>query len=81
MTENERTTRLADINTCLQSMQQAPDPVPLPAAANRAALTPAQQETLFENWIQDIYTRPAQTWTVEENSAVRAATVRALRTL
>ncbi len=71
----------AGINEYNQQQQAALDPLPLPAAANRAVLNPTQQETLFENWVADIYARPAQTWTPEEISVIRAATVRALRTL
>lgn len=71
----------AGINEHFRQEQAALDPVPLPAAANRAALTPEQQETAFENWVGYIYSKPTQTWTPEEVAAVRTATVRALRTL
>lgn len=71
----------SEINQHLRQEQAALDPVPLPAAANRAALTPEQQETAFENWVGYIYSRPTQTWTPQEVAAVRAATMRALRTL
>jgi hypothetical protein len=70
-----------EINQHLRQEQASLDPLPLPAAANRAALTPEQQETAFENWVAYIYARPTQTWTPEEVAAIRAATVRALRTL
>ena len=69
-----------EINQHLQG-QAALDPPLLPPAANRAAMTPEQQETLFENWVADIYSRPHQTWTPQEVAVIRAATMRALRTL
>jgi hypothetical protein len=71
----------AGINEHFAQQQAALDPLPLPAAANRAALTPAQQETLFDNWCADILTRAAQTWTPAEIGAIRAATARVLRTM
>jgi hypothetical protein len=55
--------------------------LPLPAAANRAALTPEQQETAFENWIAHIDSRSPQTWTPEEKAAYRVAIQRAAKTL
>ena len=70
----------AGINEYL-SGSRTQESVPLPPAANRAALSAEQQEAVFENWVQYIYSRPTQTWTPDEVAAVRAATVRALRTL
>ena len=70
----------AGINEYL-SGSRTRESVPLPPAANRAALTPEQQETAFENWVQYIYSRPTQTWTPDEVAAIRAAAMRALRTL
>ena len=81
MTENEKTQLRADVAAYMQSTQPAPDPVPLPAAANRAALKPAQQEALFDNWVTHINSRPAQTWTAEEKNAIRVASARALKEL
>jgi len=71
----------AGINEHFAQQQASLDPLPLPAAANRAALTPEQQEAVFENWVGYIYSRPTQTWTPEERAAIRTATVRVLRTL
>lgn len=81
MTENEKASLRADVAAYMQSTQQAPEPLPLPAAANRAALNPAQQEALFENWVEHIYAKPTQTWQPDEVAAIKVAAQRALRTL
>ena len=81
MTQDEQNQLRADVAAYLRGTEPAPEPLPLPAAANRAALNPAQQEVLFENWVASIYARPSGTWTPEENAVIRTATMRALRTL
>lgn len=81
MDENEKAALRADVAAYMQSTQQAPAPLPLPAAANRAALTPDCQEQLFQNWVEHIYSRPSQTWQPDEIAAIRVAAQRALRTL
>jgi hypothetical protein len=55
--------------------------VPLPAQANRAAMSPAAQETAFEEWVSWINSRPNTTWQRDEIAAVRFGIKRALRTL
>jgi len=75
-----RAEKIAAINNVLQG-PQVQTQLPLPAAANRAALTPEQQEAVFENWVSFIYSQPTQTWTPDEVAAVRVAAIRALRTL
>jgi hypothetical protein len=59
---------------------QNAEPLPLPPGAP-PGLTPVQQETLFQNWCDFIYARPAPTWTPLEREAIRVASARALRTL
>lgn len=80
MTQDEQNQLRADLAAFLNP-KPAEEPLPLPAAANRAALNTAQQEVLFENWVASIYARPSPTWTPEETAVIRTATMRALRTL
>ena len=79
MTEETRSQWEA-INNFLNP-KPAEAPLPLPPAANRAVMTPAAQETAFENWITHINSRRPETWSKEEKDAVRVACNRALRTL
>ena len=81
MTQDEKNQLRADVSAFYQSTQPAPDPLPLPAQANRASLNPAQQETLFDNWVSHINSRPPQTWTPEEKNAIRVASARVLKGL
>ena len=81
MTQDEQNQLRADVAAYLRGTEPAPEPLPLPAAANRAALSPEKQELLFENWIADIDKRPSSTWTPEEKDAYRFAALRAARTL
>ena len=80
MTEDEKTQLRTDVSAYFQPAQPGQE-LPLPAAAPRATMTPAQIETAFENWTEHINSRPAQTWTPEERAAIRVAATRALRTL
>lgn len=43
-----------------EGQKSAAQAVPLPVAANRAALTQEQQTVLFENWVEHIYSSPPQ---------------------
>jgi hypothetical protein len=81
MTQDEQKQLRADVAAYYQQSTQSAELLPLPAAANRAALNPVQQETIFENWVAHIYDRPSQTWTDEEKAVIRTAATRALRTL
>jgi hypothetical protein len=54
---------------------------PLPAQANRAAMSPAAQESAFESWVEWINSRPSTTWQPDEIRAVKFAVKRTLRTL
>ena len=67
----------AEINAFLNP-QKAEEPVPLPVSVNRAALTPDQQDTLFNNWTEFIYNRPSSTWSREEKAVIKFAAQRAL---
>lgn len=69
-----------DINEALSS-EQPKEQLLLPDACNRAALTPEQQETAFENWVEHIYSRDQSTWTRQECAVIRMAAFRAARTL
>ena len=80
MTDAEKNRLRADVNEYFRQQESAPE-VPLPAAANRAALTPAQQETLFQNWVEYILSTPSNTWGPAEKNAVRVASSRALKEL
>jgi hypothetical protein len=80
MNENEKAALRADVSAFLNP-QPAAEVLPLPALANRAAMTPAQIETAFESWIEFIYARPSQTWQPDEVAAIKVAAQRALRTL
>jgi hypothetical protein len=53
--------------------------VPLPAQANRAAMTPAQQEATFNNWVEFIDKKPINSWQPDEVAAYRFAAQRALK--
>lgn len=70
----------AQVNAYLrgETEKAAVQALPLPPAANRATLTPEQQETLFQNWVEHIYSRPPSSWTAEERAVIRAAISRAL---
>jgi hypothetical protein len=81
MTFDERNQLRSDVSAYFQSQQPAPAPVPLPPAANRAALTPVQQEVLFDDWVSHINSRPTQTWTADEKNAIRVASTRVLKEL
>lgn len=78
MTENEITQLRNDIVGFMNS-ERAPEVLPLPAQADRATLSPAQQATLFENWVAYIHSRPQNTWTAAEINAYRVACLRAAR--
>jgi hypothetical protein len=80
MTENEKSQLRADVSAFLNP-QPAAQTLPLPPQANRAALTPIQQQELSENWLQYIYARPQNTWDASEKAAVRAACALALKEL
>jgi hypothetical protein len=57
-----------------------PDPVPLPSAANRNAMSLDVQEECFQNWVEYLNTkRDHNTWTPEERDAVRFAIKRTLK--
>lgn len=60
---------------------KAEEAVPLPAQANRAAMTPAQQESAFDAWVSWINSRSNGTWTADEKAAIRFGIGRALKTL
>jgi hypothetical protein len=81
MTDNDKETLRADIATYMQSTQPNPEMVPLPAQANRAAMTPAQIEEAHSNWVDWIYARAPQTWQPDEIAAVRFTARRVIATL
>ena len=80
MTDYEKSQLRADVSAFLIP-KPAAEVLPLPAAANRAALTPDQQEILFDNWVSHINSRPQNTWDASEKAAIRAACTRALKEL
>jgi hypothetical protein len=80
MFENTPRQELVDGIAAVLNPPRAEEPLPLPAAAP-SGMTPAQQETLFENWVSSINSRRSETWTREEREAIRVACARALRTL
>jgi hypothetical protein len=79
MTDETRQ-KWAEINAVLNPPPST-EVVPLPAQANRAAMTPESQETAFEHWVEFINAKPTQTWKPDEVAAIRFAARRALRTL
>ncbi len=81
MSENAYTQQLKQAMSDFQQAQRQEDPLPLPPAANRAALSPEQQLELFNEWTSWINSRPQNTWTSEEKNAIRVASVKALKDL
>jgi hypothetical protein len=61
-----------------EGQTSAAQAVPLPAAANREALTPEQQVQQFDNWTEYILSKPPGSWTAEEREVIRVAISRAL---
>ncbi len=80
MTDQEKNQLRADVAAFLNPKPADPV-VPLPAQANRAAMTPAQQEVAFDNWVTHINSQPTSTWTAEEKNAIRFASARVLKEL
>jgi hypothetical protein len=80
MTNADKETLRANVSAYMQSTQPDPEPLPLPPATP-PGLSAEQKAILADNWVADIQTRRADSWTGPEKAAVRAAINRALKTL
>ena len=80
MTQDENNNLRADVSAYFQPTQPEQE-LPLPDAAPRATMTPAQIEVAFENYVGYIMSMPTNAWTTKDRQAVLVASGRALRTL